>query len=329
MKKLFRGIIAAILCAGILSTQAFAVGNGEESAAPIRREEESHVYLQDDMRAVYLTPETDFTAETDLSEFCTELIGLGMNAVVLYSSSENGNYFDLELDKNEGLLRDMIDAAHNANLSVYISLDVNNLVETVMESGGGLKEGFSAAAHKFVMKYTCEGILLTNYYTRNTPEMYAEYLRSGSGIGYVNWLYETNRYIVRTVSEAIRKTSNTTAAGIMIEDMWANASSKEGGSDTEDTTQAYFDGFSDTKSYVEGGLADFIMIKAYGSTEDYALNFEKVVSWWNELAKKSGTKSYICHLNERIGSRDGWNEDQLLRQLTVLDEHFAVLICSA
>ncbi len=322
MKKLFRGIIAAILCAGILSTPAFAAGNGEESAAPIRREEESHVYLQDDMRAVYLTPETDFTAETDLSEFCTELIGLGMNAVVLYSSSENGNYFDLELDKNEGLLRDMIDAAHNANLSVYISLDVNNLVETVMESGGGLKEGFSAAAHKFVMKYTCEGILLTNYYTRNTPEMYAEYLRSGSGIGYVNWLYETNRYIVRTVSEAIRKTSNTTAAGIMIEDMWANASSKEGGSDTEDTTQAYFDGFSDTKSYVEGGLADFIMIKAYGSTEDYALNFEKVVSWWNELAKKSGTKSYICHLNERIGSRDGWNEDQLLRQLTVLDEHF-------
>ena len=255
MKKLFRGIIAAVLCAGILSTSAFAAENGEESAAPIHREEESRVYLQDDMRAVYLTPETDFTEETDLSELCTEIIGLEMNAVVLYSSSENGSYFDLELDKNEGLLRNMIDAAHNANLSVYISLDVNNLVKTVMESGGGLKEGFSAAAHKFVMKYTCEGILLTNYYTQNTPEMYAEYLRSGSGIGYLNWLYETNRYIVRTLSEAIRKTSNSTAAGIMIEDMWANASSKEGGSDTEDTTQAYFDGFSDTKSYVEDGLA--------------------------------------------------------------------------
>lgn len=41
------------------------------------------------------------------------------------------------------------------------------------------------------MKYACEGILLVNYYTKDTPEMYAEYMASGAGIGYENWLYET------------------------------------------------------------------------------------------------------------------------------------------
>lgn len=342
MKKLLRGIISAILCLSVLSTTAFAstsedtsritkTGGAEvpETTQTDPVQAESKIYLQDDMRAVFLTPNVDFDGEADLASLCTDIIGLGMNAVVIYSTGENEDFYDFELDKTDGVLNKMLDAAHGANLCAYLTLDVNSLVKKVLESGGGLKEGFTAAVHKFAMKYSCEGIILVNYYTENTPEMYAEYLRSGSGIGYENWLYETNRYIIRTVSEAIRKTSNTTAVGIFMEDMWANASAKEGGSDTADTKQAYFDGFSDTKGYVESGLADFIMLKAYGSTEDIALNFEKVVSWWYEIAEKSGTKCYVCHLNERIGSKSGWNEDQLLRQLTIMDEHFENLGGSA
>lgn len=342
MKKTLRGIISAVLCFGILSsTAAFAETSEEPGGIPLIVEEpeqpelEQTIYLQNDMRAIYLTPSVDFTEETDLSALCSEAAGLGMNAVIIETTAENEElgkkevFYDLELDKSEGLLIDMIEAAHGLNLCVYVALDVNSLVEMVLESGGGLKEGFSAAVHKFAMKYNCEGIIITNYYTENTKEMYAEYLRSGSGIGYENWLYETNRYIVRTVSEAIRKTTNTTSAGLFIEDMWANASSKEGGSDTEDTIEAYFDGFSDTKSYVESGLCDFVMVKAYGSTEDYALNFEKVVSWWYDLAEKNSIKCYVCHLNERIGSKSGWNEDQLLRQLAVMDEKFENLGGSA
>ncbi len=342
MKKLLRGIISAILCLSVLSTTAFASTSEDTSGItqtggaevpettqtdPVKAE--SKIYLQDDMRAVFLTPNVDFDGEADLASLCTDIIGLGMNAVVINSTGENEDFYDFELDKTDGVLNKMLDAAHGANLCAYLTLDVKSLVKNVLESGGGLKEGFTAAVHKFAMKYSCEGIILVNYYTENTPEMYAEYLRSGSGIGYENWLYETNRYIIRTVSEAIRKTSNTTAVGIFMEDMWANASAKEGGSDTADTKQAYFDGFSDTKGYVESGLADFIMLKAYGSTEDIALNFEKVVSWWYEIAEKSGAKCYVCHLNERIGSKSGWNEDQLLRQLTIMDEHFKNLGGSA
>ncbi|MCI7691887.1 MAG: N-acetylmuramoyl-L-alanine amidase [Oscillospiraceae bacterium] len=342
MKKLLRGIISAILCLSVLSTTAFASTSEDTSGItqtggaevpettqtdPVKAE--SKIYLQDDMRAVFLTPNVDFDGEADLASLCTDIIGLGMNAVVINSTGENEDFYDFELDKTDGVLNDMLKAAHGANLCAYLTLDVNSLVKKVLESGGGLKEGFTAAVHKFAMKYSCEGVILVNYYTENTPEMYAEYLRSGSGIGYENWLYETNRYIIRTVSEAVRKTSNTTAVGIFMEDMWANASAKEGGSDTADTKQAYFDGFSDTKGYVESGLADFIMLKAYGSTEDIALNFEKVVSWWYEIAEKSGAKCYVCHLNERIGSKSGWNEDQLLRQLTIMDEHFKNLGGSA
>ena len=173
--------------------------------------------------------------------------------------------------------------------------------------GGGLKSGFSAAAHKFAMKYNCDGILISDYYTLDTPGMYEEYLRSGSGIGYSNWLYETNQFILRTLSEVIRKTSNTTAVGFLVENMWANSENNPDGSETSDDIEALYDGHCDTKKYIDNKYADFIIIKAYGSTSDTDLNFENVVSWWNDIAKKNNIKTYVCHLNERIGEYTGWN----------------------
>ncbi|MDE7229260.1 MAG: N-acetylmuramoyl-L-alanine amidase, partial [Oscillospiraceae bacterium] len=205
-------------------------------------------------------------------------------------------------------------------MRAYVTLDVNMLLKRVIKQGGGLKEGFSAAVHKFAMKYICDGLILTNYYTADSDELHAEYLRSGSGIGYENWLYETNRYIMRTVSEVIRKTTCTTAVGLYIEDMWANSSVNEQGSDTSDDFQALYDGCCDTKAYIEQGFADFILVKAEGSTDSAALNYSKVVSWWNELSSKSGVKMYVCHLNENIGNVDGWREDQLLKQLAALED---------
>lgn len=335
MKKIVRGTLAAILslsmiCAtafaepAIVTVQSSAAMQSEQNAVQNNnlvekpKPSERKIYLPNGMRAVFAVPETDFDLESaDLDKLCTDIKDLGMNAVIIESSKDDKDYYDTELGSSD-VLNAAIDAAHKANLSAYVTLNVNSLLKKVAEQGGGLKSGFSAAAHKFAMKYNCEGILLTDYYTKDTSEMYAEYLRSGSGIGYENWLYETNRFILRTLGEVVRKTSNTAAVGLFIEDMWANSSNNPEGSQTADTVQALYDGHCDTKKYIESKYVDFIMIKAYGSTSDSNLNFENVVSWWNELAGKNNVKTYVCHLNERIGSYSGWNEDQLLQQLTVM-----------
>lgn len=330
MKKILRGILAASLTLSMICTTAFAQpensapeNSATESAAVNNVVEkpagsESKVNLPVGMRAVFAAPETDFSLDgTDADKLCENIRALEMNAVVIRSTADDKDYYSLELGKTDAL-NSVIEAAHKANLGAYITLDVNSLLKNLSEQGGGLKAGFSAAAHKFAMKYNCEGILLTNYYTNDNPEMYAEYLHSGSGIGYENWLYETNRFIMRSLSEIVRKTSNSTAVGILAEDMWANSDTNPDGSQTSDQVQALYDGHCDTKKYIENKYADFIMIKAYGSTSDSALNFENVVSWWNELAEKNGIRTYVCHLNERIGEYSGWNEDQLLQQLTVM-----------
>ncbi len=291
---------------------------------------ESMVYLQNGMKAVIVTPSVDFyTGEqtdaslaAELTDMMDKVSGYGLNALLINTDYEDISYYDLEINSSErGVIGSAIDAAHERGLSAYVVLDVNRLISSVLEQGGGLKDGFSAEVHKFVMKFACEGIILTNYYTADSPEMYEEYMRCGSGIGYQNWLYETNEYVVRSIADIVRRTNNSVAVGLMINDMWANHTSHESGSVTADSVEAYFDGFSDTRKYVEQGYADFVLVKAYGSTSDGALNFENVIKWWYDLAEENDAKAYVLHLNERIGQYNGWYEDQLLRQLTVMEDY--------
>lgn len=335
MKKILRGFLAVLVAAGMLGTisagaqpaeSEFTVQPQEPSAEQLPRME-SAVYLQNGMRAVVITPGVDFAQDAEASEsdirgeltqLYVKLIGLKMNAVIIRSVNEGEALFDLDMGTRDALAV-ACEAARTAGLHCYVDLDVGLLLEQVYEQGGGLKNGFSAAAHRFVMKYDCSGIIMSDYYTEDTPEIYAEYLRSGSGIGYENWLYETNEYICRTVSEVVRGTNNSMAVGLLISDMWANYTSNDEGSVTADSVQALYDGFCDTKGYVEKGYADFTLVKAYGSTGDGALKFDSVVSWWYELAQKSGTRLYVLHLNEKIGQ--GWYEDQLLRQLSTMEDY--------
>ena len=335
-------MMSAVLALGVLSGAASAVPQTEEAAVSEEQTDdsafaesaadlvsgESMVYLPSGMRAVMLTPTVDFYTgeQTDASlaeelpALFEELSGFDMNAVIFNTDHDGVKCYDLEMDSGRGALGAAIDSAHENGFNAYVQLDVGSLIDDVTAQGGGLKSGFAAAAHKFAMKYACEGILLVNYYTKDTPEMYAEYMASGAGIGYENWLYETNEFVIRTLSEVIRRTSNTTAVGLQITDMWANSSSNEEGSATLDTVQALYDGFCDTRAYLMNGYADFIMVKAYGTDSDTSLNFGKVVSWWYDLAEKTDTKLYVLHLNERIGQYTGWYEDQLLRQLSIMED---------
>lgn len=345
MNRLLKGVLGAVLSLSILSGAAYALPQTEEADVTSEVQQsasqedditaadlvsgESMVFLPNGMRAVTLVPGTDFCTgeQTDaalaeeLPALFEELSGYDMNAVLIQSDNESEKYYDLDMTSGRGVLGSVIDKAHEYGFSAYVQLDVNSLASEVIAQGGGLKAGFSAAVHKFAMKYACEGILLSDYYTSDTPEMYAEYMRSGSGIGYENWLYESNEYMIRTLSEVIHRTSNTTAVGLLITDMWANSSSNEEGSRTADTVQALYDGFCDTREYIRRGYADMVMVKAYGTDSDASLGFDNVVSWWYDLAEENGVKLYVLHLNERIGQYSGWYEDQLLRQLLIMESY--------
>lgn len=327
--NLARRIACAFLAAGVLASGAYALPlehDAQDAAQTEYAQSEYKIYLQDNMRAIKLTPSVDFAVDDnqnasadELAALYSEIAGYGMNAVIIDTSYDDTAFYSAQ--NGGGALADAITAARNAGLYCYISLDVGFMLEEHIARGGGIKDGFSAYVHRFAMNYACEGIILCNYYTSDTAEMYGQYLCSGSGIGYKNWLYETNEYVIRTISQVVRKTNNTIAVGLFISDMWANSTSDENGSATADIFEAKYDGYCDTKKYIECGYADFAIVQAYGSTSDSALNFENVVSWWYDLTQAASAKLYVLHMNERIGQYSGWYEDQLLRQLTVMEDY--------
>ena len=335
-KKLFRGIVSVFLAASVLAGIAYAQPSDDLSSETRQEQstelpdnttsssypgyfdvERDNIFLQDGMRAVFLTPGVDFSIN-DPDPVFDKAAGYGMNTAIFNSVYDGKYFYSLDLGAQDKLSK-AVNAARYAGMRAYVTLDVNILLNRVIEQGGGLKDGFSAAVHKFAMKYICDGIIITNYYTTDSDKMHAEYLRSGSGIGYENWLYEINRYILRTVSEVICKTTATTPVGLYIEDMWANSDVNEKGSETTAEFQALYDGYCDTKNYIEQGYADFILVKAEGSTTGKALNYNSVISWWNELASKNNVRMYVCHMNENIGNVDGWHVDQIVKQLFELE----------
>ncbi len=344
LKKLLSAIVAASIALSCFTAYAEPADTAESTAESVTEDisteitdilpemSESKVYLRKGMRAATVTPGLDYCVEdtsditlaAELPQLVQEITGYGMNTVLINTDYEDECFYDLELNSGTCVLSSTMEAFRDAGLSVFVVLDVNRLLQRLSEQGIGIKSGFSAAVHKFAMKYACDGIILTNYYMSDDSAAFAQYMESGSGIGYENWLYETNEYIVRSISEIIRRTNNSVAVGLMINDMWANDSVNPEGSPTQDTVQAMYDGFSDTKKYVEKRYVDMVMVKAYGSTSDWALNFDTVVKWWYDLAEAHDVKTYVMHLNEKIGNYDGWYEDQLLRQMTVLEDYESI-----
>lgn len=292
----------------------------------------SNFTMPRNQRATIITPTVDYltgeeysaeTAAAELDELFNSLSEIGLNTVYINTVCENTPFFstDMNVTDETDYTAIALEKAYQHNFRVCMVLDLNYLLSHC-EEGIDPLDSLISNAHRFVLKYHCDGILVDNYYSAKTQDSYTDYMQHGSGIGYDNWLYDTNKLYFSAVSDVVHITDNSIPVGILINDMWANSSANEEGSLTEDPVQALYDGFSDTRDYIKSGYADFCLVNAYGSLTSATLPFEEVTGWWDELADNNGITMYVVHFNERQGSGDaGWGSvDQILRQLSVAKE---------
>ncbi len=332
--------LTALICSAafLINTapiQIFAESepNNEEQAAISETEEyvepeRSYMFtLPENMRASIITPGVDFCTSEDnteealtaeLEDIFTNLSQIGLNTVIINTVYEDCSYYSTDMNSEvpdpTGIA---VQTAYNFGISPYVVLDLSHIAA---QNGGNAQiDTLVSQAHRFALKYPCDGIILDDYYMRRNAESFGGYMNNGSGEGYTNWLYDTAEQLFSAAADVIHLTNNSIAVGFMINDMWANSSVNELGSDTADTVQAYYDGYSDTKSFIEKSYTDFALIRAYGSLTDTALPFESVTGWWGSLTAEYNTPLYIVHHNEKIGTdAAGWGaEDQLLKQLTI------------
>ena len=328
----FLSLLAAFSMLTAAQPASFAQAESEDTEAVSESAEPiislPNFTLPTDVRATILTPGIDFATtgaddETSINAELDTAFGhieeLGLNTVYINTVNESTAYYSTDMNPTEAVdpLALAIAKAKENGVRVFLIYDINYVISTAPKGVTAL-DNLISQTHRFAIKYASDGIVLSNYYSVNSPESYADYMRNGSGIGYENWLYDTNELYFKTAGDIIHITDNSVPVGMLVSDMWANASSNEAGSSTEDGTEALYDGFSDTKSYIEKGYADFTVVCAKGSLTSSVLPFEEVASWWGELCKANGKTLYLIHYNEKLGSDEkGWyGDDQLLRQLS-------------
>ncbi len=334
MKKLRTLLLTAAI---LISGYAFPA-SAEEAEAPdfvITDEDytledslsEGYMFnLPDNMRAAVITPTVEFftdgntdNLEAELEAVYTGFAETGLNTVFINTVFNDVSYYSTDMNNTEtDPVSAAVSVAYNHGVSPYVVLDIGHILSGCDKSAEAI-DRFISEVHRFTLRYPCDGIILDGYYMSRDTESYRSYMENGSGIGYNNWLYDTSEQYFRTAAEIIHATNNSVAVGFIINDVWANSSSNEEGSATDGDTEALYDGYSDTKAFIEKGYVDFAVLRAYGSLASIQLPYEEVTGWWDNVLNESGMPMYLIHHNERIGSDGpGWKaEDQLLRQLTV------------
>lgn len=332
MRKRTVGIIAGALSVIMLLSQmsVMAQENDTDEKASTEQSQqakpqtaEPKFTLSDELKATVVNL-GDFEAEKFSENFSAKLdtlISYGMNGVYINPYDKKVSYFTTNMNKDSDRLEKALAVATKKGMQRFVYFDVNRAMSACPE-GEDKYDFLVSEAHKFALRYRCNGIILTGFYGSNNNAVYDEYMKKGSGIGYKNWLFDSVEYKFATVSEVIHLSDNSIAVGLDAKDVWANSSRNEKGSDTSAKYSAYYNGYADTKTFVEKGLADFIVANASGSLDDAVVGFDEVCSWWSDVAKTADIPLYIVHHNEKIGTDEaGWGiEDQLLKQLAKADE---------
>jgi uncharacterized lipoprotein YddW (UPF0748 family) len=289
--------------------------------------------FQNDMRGVYITPESDFSlinAETgeklsdeeinaNVNAVLDDAEALQLNSVIINTSADNIYY---STDVNEGIEKSVIEyiiaPAKERGMFVYLNFDIERFMSSLSERELNERiDEFTLGIRNLTVKYPVDGIIFDGYYAKQDSLSYSDYLGYGSGIGYSNWLSDNAAYVFSLAASAVHKSNNTVPVGISLSDVWANYSTSENGSETEADFEALTDGYADTVSYIENGYADFLLLRTEGSISDSDTPFEGITKWWDGIAALRSLPLYIVHANDKIcTSAEGWGSpDELVKQV--------------
>lgn len=290
------------------------------------------------MRGAFITPTIDFAVPNEdgssktpeqitdeVEDMLNEVEDNRLNTVIINTDCDGRLFYSTDLNEtvNRSEIEYAISGAKEHGFYVYLTFNIGTILSKL--DGKTLQERIDALAlnvHTFTVKYPVDGIILDGYYSRRTNSALSDYLTDGSGIGFGNWLLDNGAYAFSLASDAVRKTNNTVPVGISINDVWANYTTEENGTETSVDFEALTDGYADTLDYVNKGYADFIMLRAKGSRADSAEPFGEISTWWDERAQTAGIPLFIDHINEQICTdAEGWGSpDELVKQVVEAGE---------
>ncbi|PTM94681.1 family 10 glycosylhydrolase [Streptomyces spinosirectus] len=182
-----------------------------------------------------------------------------------------------------------------------------------------------------VRKYPVDAVHFDDYFypypvagqTFDDDEAYDRY---GSGFAdRAAWRRDNIDRLVREMAVRIKLTRPGTRFGISPFGVWRNAATDPLGSDTTAGVQTYDDLHADTRKWVRENWIDYIAPQIYWNIGFAAADYAKLLPWWAQVARGSGTRLYVGEALYKAGDPAqpaAWQDPaELSRHLTLAKKY--------
>ncbi|MGW3122407.1 glycoside hydrolase family 10 protein [Streptomyces sp. NPDC001107] len=182
-----------------------------------------------------------------------------------------------------------------------------------------------------VRKYPVDAVHFDDYFypypvTGQTFDDDAAYARHGKAFPDRNaWRRNNIDKLVYDMGARIKQVRPGTRFGISPFAVWRNAATDPHGSDTRAGVQTYDDLHADTRKWVREHWIDYIAPQVYWNIGFAAADYAKLLPWWSEVARGTGTQVYVGEALYKAGDpaqSAAWQDvAELSRHLTLAKDH--------
>ncbi|GAA1256146.1 family 10 glycosylhydrolase [Sphaerisporangium rubeum] len=138
------------------------------------------------------------------------------------------------------------------------------------------------------------------------------------------WRRHNVDLLVQELSTRVRRDKPDVQWGISPFGIWRNATTDPLGSDTKGS-QSYDDQYADTRKWIRSGWLDYVAPQLYWNIGLPAADYAKLVPWWSDVVKGTGTALWIgqpAYRSGAPGEPSVWqNPEELTRHLTLNRPH--------
>lgn len=322
--------------AGDESTSGTVDGESEQVSSALGKNQAtdaSRMPLPQDMKAVYIMPGKDFSVSGtgedirgSIDNALTSVANLSMNAVVLSLDAQGIPIYQTEAVRSDveiDILEYFIEKAHEMNLIVLARYEAS-LIST---DGASLAipNQLSVSVLDFavenikelVVKYKIDSLLLDTYYNKEQPGSYADYISSGTAMGYREHMRTMSETLIHGIEQAVHNVSDNLQIGIIVDGVWANAADTDGGSQTAAAFTSLHTGHSDTKKYIENHWVDYVAVRPNGAMGSAVEPYREVVRWWADVSSQADIPLYVLHASDKICTEaSGYSSpDEIVQQI--------------
>ena len=319
MKKILACLLAVIFLLPIFpnekisAEEPFDITDGDITEPP------AGFIFPENMKGVCITPTVDFvTRKADGSGYTEEEVYSEMNRMFLELRDHRMNTVIIGTDtggvplygedSNRGINKTIVEYAADEALDrgfyVYLTFNVRTALDTYCKNlpYGKRINKLALIIRNFILRNDADGIIFEDYYSSAGNAAFCDYMRSGSGIGYENWIKDSNEYLFSVISEAVHRTSSRVSVGIAVDGASVLSS-------------------DDTAGYIGKGSADFIVLRTKGGFSSETEPYEDVVSQCNERALLADIPMFVLHENQySCTGKFGWDyPDELVKQVIRAD----------